>query len=151
MTEQSEPDTMSRTCPMCDLSQTVDVLAGTAQCRQCSAIWRVTPKVVYFAHPLRGATPEATRANRIRASELVAYAAAKYKVSPVCSWIVLSEHWTEEEGRELGLALDKAAIERCDEIWTCGPVKPLSEGMQIEHDHAVSCGVEVVNMRGSLV
>jgi hypothetical protein len=66
----------------------------------------------------------------------------------VCSWIVLSEHWTEEEGRELGLKIDKRLIGVCHQLWLCGPAKALSAGMQIEHDHAVSCGVEIVDKRG---
>lgn len=105
-------------------------------------------RIVYIAHPLRGATEEATAANRRRASVLTAAIAAKHKIAPVCSWIVLAEHWTEAEGRELGLKIDCALIERCDEIWLCGPVKPLSAGMQIEHDHAVAHGVLVVDKRG---
>ena len=105
-------------------------------------------KVVYIAHPLRGATLEQTTANRRRASVLTAVIASKHKVAPVCSWIVLAEHWSEAEGRELGLKIDCALIERCDEIWLCGPVQPLSSGMQIENDHALAHGVTVVDKRG---
>lgn len=140
-----------RECPMCSEDQEVDVLAGTVQCSACQAIFNVVPKVVYFAHPLRGATPEATEQNRRRASVLVAKAAAFWKVSPSCAWIVMAEHWTEEEGRELGLKLDCAAISKCDELWLCGPDKALSEGMQIEHDHALACGITVVDKRGIIV
>lgn len=105
-------------------------------------------KVVYIAHPLRGKTPAETAANRRRASEITAIIAAKHKVAPVASWVILSEHWTEEEGRELGLKIDCALIERCDELWLIGPVRPLSEGMQIERDHAEAHGVVVVDERG---
>ena len=108
-------------------------------------------KVVYIAHPLRGATQAQTDANRARASELTALISITENVAPVCSWIVLSAHWTEEEGRELGLKIDCKLIERCDEIWLIGPDKPLTEGIQIEHDHAVKCGVLVVDKRGVYV
>lgn len=104
--------------------------------------------VVYFAHPLRGATPEETAANRAAASVLVARAAARYPIAPVCSWIVLSSQWSEEEGRALGLEIDCALVERCDELWLCGPARTLSDGMQIEHDHAAANGVHVRDLRG---
>lgn len=104
--------------------------------------------VVYIAHPLRGETPEATATNRRRASVLTAAIAAKHKIAPVASWVILSEHWTEEEGRELGLKIDCALIGRCDELWLCGPVKALSAGMQIEHDHAVAHGLLIIDKRG---
>jgi hypothetical protein len=105
-------------------------------------------RVVYIAHPLSAPTEEGRQANRKRAGVLTALIASFHKVAPVCSWIVLSEHWSEAEGRELGLKIDCALIERCDEIWLCGPVKTLSAGMQIEHDHAVAHGVSVVDKRG---
>lgn len=105
-------------------------------------------KVCYIAHPLSAPTEDGRQANRIRASQLTALIASTHKVAPVCSWIVLSEWWTESEGRELGLKIDCALIERCDELWLCGPVKALSAGMQIEHDHALAHGVAVVDKRG---
>lgn len=105
-------------------------------------------KVVYIAHPLRGATIEDTAANRRKASALTARLSLPGDIAPVCSWIVLSEHWTEEQGRELGLKIDCKLIERCDEIWLCGPKRDLSAGMRIEHDHAVEKGLRVVDLRG---
>lgn len=105
-------------------------------------------KIVYIAHPLRGATPEETAANRRAASALTAKLALAGDIAPVCSWIVLSEHWTEEQGRALGLRIDCALIARCDELWLCGPMQPPSAGMQIEYDHAVACGLRIVDLRG---
>lgn len=105
-------------------------------------------KIVYVAHPLRGATYVETQVNRRRASRLVAQLTVDRNVAPVCSWIVLAEHWTEEKGRALGLKIDCALIERCDELWLIGPVRPLSEGMQIERDHAEKHGIPVFDMRG---
>ncbi len=107
-------------------------------------------RIIYFAHPLRGANVEATRRNRERASELVAQASLTGEIAPVCSWIVLSQHWSEEEGRELGLKIDCALIDVCQELWLCGPAKSLSAGMQIEHDHAVKRGLTILDMRGVL-
>lgn len=104
--------------------------------------------IVYFAAPLRGATPEETAANRDAASVLVASASKLYPIAPVCSWIVLSSRWSEEEGRKLGLEIDCALIERCDELWLCGPKRPLSEGMKIEAEHARRCLIRVRDLRG---
>ena len=103
-------------------------------------------KIVYIAHPLRGATPEETAANRRAASALTAELSLSGDIAPVCSWIVLSEHWTEEQGS--ALVLRCALIARCDELWLCGPMQPLSADMQIEYDHAVACGLRIVDLRG---
>lgn len=105
-------------------------------------------RIVYIAHPLRGATLEATEANRRRAGELVAAISATNHIAPIASWIILAEHWTEEQGRELGLAIDCTLIEVCDELWLIGPVKPLSAGMQIEREHAEYCAIPVIDKRG---
>jgi len=105
-------------------------------------------KVVYIAHPLRGATKAETERNRYKASKLVARLSVEHDIAPVCSWIVLAEHWSEEEGRARGLEIDKKLIERCDELWITGPNKPLTEGIQIEVDHAIACGVRVIDLRG---
>lgn len=105
-------------------------------------------RVVYIAHPLRGSTPEVTEANRRRGSEISARVAWIEKVAVSNTWPMLAEHWTEEQGRELGLKIDCAIISRSDELWLCGPVQPLSAGMQIEHDHALAHGVTIVDKRG---
>lgn len=136
---------------MCLQDQVVDVLSGSVACDNCMALFNVSPLVVYFAHPLRGATSIETIDNRRRASAAVARAAAFWKVSPSCAWIVMSEHWTEEEGRELGLKLDCAAIAKCDQLWLIGPDRPLSEGMTIERDFAEERGIKIVDKRGVIV
>lgn len=112
-------------------------------------------KVVYFAHPLRGATIEETQANRKAASVLVARFVAKYHVAPVCAWIHLADEWTEAEGRALGLKIDCRLIEVVGlvrgEFWIIGPKKPLSEGMRIEEHAARGVELTVVDRRGELL
>lgn len=105
---------------------------------------------VYIAHPLSAPTEEGRQANRRAASRIAAAVAVRFRVAPSCAWIVLSEHWSEEEGRELGLKLDCASIEVCDQLWLTGPVQPLSSGMQIEWNWAAKCNVTIVDMRGVL-
>lgn len=105
-------------------------------------------KRVYIAAPLRGATPEETEQNRRQASKLMAFIAKTEKVAITSTWPLLAEHWSEEEGRELGLKIDCAVIEVSDELWQCGPVQPLSEGMAMERAHAEKHGVLVVDKRG---
>lgn len=96
-------------------------------------------KVVYIAHPL-GAGPEREQ-NRKNAAEWVAWAGET--VAPVATWITLSGEWTEDR-RELGLQIDFALIERCDEVWLVGG--RISPGMQLEAAHAVERGIAVIDM-----
>lgn len=89
-------------------------------------------KAVYIAHPLgRDLDREA---NRARASRWVGYAGT-LGFAPVADWIILSGQWPEER-RELGLQIDFALIERCDELWLCGG--RVSPGMRLEAEHARS-------------
>ncbi len=136
-------------------SSIVSVALGDTQFPEMRVVQAHTPverpkrkKVVYIAHPLRGATIEATERNRCHASELVAQIAIDRDVAPVATWIILAAHWSEAEGRARGLEIDKSLIEVCDELWIIGPKQPLSNGMQIEVDHALACGVIVVNLQG---
>ena len=95
-------------------------------------------KVCYIAHPLgHGEDRERNRAN---AQKWCAYLAEHHGIAPVADWILLSGEWTEDK-RELGLTIDKALIERCDEVWMVGG--RVSPGMQIEADHARALGKPV--------
>lgn len=110
-------------------------------------------KFVYMAHPLRGKTHAETAINRYCASALVAKLTAEAErvetpIVPIAPWLHLAEFWSEEEGRSMGLTIDKAAIDRCDELWLLGPKQPLSPGMQIEVTHAQSIGIPVIDKRG---
>ncbi len=109
-------------------------------------------KFVYFAHPLRGLTVEATQQNRKSASVLVARFVARYHVAPVCAWIHLADEWTEAEGRALGLQIDCRLIDLValgsGELWIIGPRVDISEGMRIEVSHARSLGVTIDDRRG---
>lgn len=91
-------------------------------------------RVVYIAHPLGSSSNEERERNRANAARWCAWAAMTEGVAPVADWIVLSGVLSEEEGRERGLVIDCALIERCDEIWLTGG--RISPGMSIELDHA---------------
>lgn len=98
-------------------------------------------KVVYVAHPL--GMGEDREQNRRNAALWVAWLAEHYGIAPVADWIVLSGVWPESM-RELGLKIDLALIERCDEIWLVGG--RVSPGMQIELEEARRLGKTVVDM-----
>jgi hypothetical protein len=98
-------------------------------------------RVVYIAHPL-GAGPDREQ-NRRNAAQWVAWA-ARQGVAPVADWVILSGEFEETyENRALGLSIDLALIERCDELWLVGG--RVSPGMAIERDHAIASGVQVVD------
>jgi hypothetical protein len=94
-------------------------------------------RLVYVAHPL-GDGEDRPR-NIVRASKWVAWA-AEQGVAPTCTWIVLATQW-DESRRDEELAIDLALIERCDEVWLCGP--RVSKGMNIEATHAKTKGIPV--------
>ncbi len=109
-------------------------------------------RIVYFAHPLRGKTADATEENRrlagMRVAQEVVLAEKRGEpIAPVAAWIHLAEHWSEEEGRALGLIIDCALIEVCSELWLIGPKQGLSEGMLIEYQHALKHGIKIVDKR----
>ncbi len=97
-------------------------------------------KAVYIAHPLGAGSDR--EANRARAARWVAWAGER-SICPMASWIILSGEWAETPGnRERGLAIDFAQIERCDEVWLCGPF--VSKGMALEADYARQNGIPVI-------
>ena len=98
-------------------------------------------KVVYIAHPLNAATDEERERNRANAARWCAWAAMVEGVAPVADWVVLSGVLSEEQGRERGLIIDCALIERCDEVWLTGG--RISPGMGVELEHALACGKTV--------
>lgn len=99
-------------------------------------------KVVYIAHRLTSNTREGIEENRRKASLWAAWAAVAEGVSPICSWIVLTGILPETpEMRAIGLALDCAQVERCDEVWLVGGV--VSGGMRIEADHGIKHGIVI--------
>lgn len=87
-------------------------------------------RVVYIAHPLGDGAERPL--NIARALKWVAWAADQ-SVAPVAPWTALASVWDESK-REEGLAVDLEVIERCDELWACGP--RISPGMNREVDHA---------------
>jgi hypothetical protein len=101
-------------------------------------------RVVYIAAPLAAPTRAEMDENRARAARWCAWAARK-GVAPVATWIVLSGELSEtQENRELGLTVDCATVERCDEIWMVGG--RVSSGMTRESLHAAEHSVIVRNL-----
>lgn len=115
-------------------------------------------KAVYISHPFGGKAIYLTLASR-----WVAWAARQEGIAPMAPWIILGQHFSEEEGRARGLEIDCRHVELCDELWICGPkvcgdktvspayspyiYKDLSLGMVIEVEHALSKHVKVLDMR----
>lgn len=100
-------------------------------------------RVVYIAHPI--GSGEDRERNRANAQKWCAYLAERHGIAPVADWILLSGEWTEDK-RELGLSIDKALIERCDEVWMVGG--RVSPGMHIEAEHARCLGKTVLDLTG---
>jgi hypothetical protein len=101
-------------------------------------------KVVYIAHPL-GDDPHKRQSNRASAAQWCAWAAEHCGVCPVAMWIVLSGIWYEStKYRNLGLALDKVLIARCDEVWLVGGT--ISPGMREEELAAKELSIPVINL-----
>lgn len=100
--------------------------------------------VVYLAHPLSGDV----EANRRNAARWAAWAVVHMGVAVECSWVVLTGVLDDSDPatRALGLQLDCALIERCDEIWLTG--SRVSPGMQLEADHARKWGKPVRDFTG---
>jgi hypothetical protein len=106
----------------------------------------MTRPLVYVAHPLNAPTPEAMAANRLNGARWCGWLARHCGVAPQAPWIVLSSVWTEEEGRELGLEIDKATIAVCRALILTGG--RISSGMQVEIQFARSVGVRVCDLTG---
>jgi hypothetical protein len=106
----------------------------------------VTRSFAYIAHQLSAATDDAMQLNRANGARWCAWLAKHCDVVPLAPWIYLSMAWTEAEGRELGLELDKDTILRCDTIILVGP--RVSSGMEIEVAFAKRIGVKVIDLTG---
>lgn len=99
-------------------------------------------RAIYVAHPLgAGADREQNRAN---ASKWCAWVAGLGH-APVADWIILSGELEESpENREMGLAIDRALVARCDEVWLVGG--RVSPGMRIEAKTASAHGKPVYDL-----
>lgn len=87
-------------------------------------------KVVYIAHAMSAPTDEGMAENRRKAKKWAAWAFGQ-GMSPMCSWIVLTEEIPETpENRIAGLASDVEQVKRCDELWFVG--ERISSGMKTE-------------------
>jgi hypothetical protein len=96
-------------------------------------------RLVYIAHPLGHGED---RDSNITSAEAWVAWAAEQGVCPIATWVTLARRWPETpERRELGLRIDFALIEECDELWLCGG--RISPGMALEARHAGECGIVV--------
>lgn len=98
-------------------------------------------KLVYIAHPYSDNPDENLRL----ALAWVRFAAKQPSIVPIAPWIEYVQTLDNENVREkeLGMRLNFAVLERCDEIWLCGPY--MSEGMRREEAVAVSVQCHVVD------
>lgn len=99
--------------------------------------------VPYIAHPF-GQDPER---NRAKARRWVRWAVTS-GYAPEAMWILLTELFDDAtpEQRALGLRVDCALVERCDEVWLVGG--HVSLGMATEARHALECGIPVLDLTG---
>jgi len=110
-------------------------------------ISELTPKIrgvipAYIAHRL-GDGPD--RADNVRAAtRWVARLTERYCIEPVCPWIVLASVWPETK-RDLGLSVDREAVERTGLMIACGEKPGLSPGMQAEASWATTV-VDITGM-----
>jgi hypothetical protein len=114
----------------------------TRPTQEQSAPSDLTP--VYIAHRLSGDV----QGNLRKAAQWVAWLAARYYIEPVCPWITLASVWTEDQGRTLGLEIDRAAVRRCKLFLAVGDEAGFSSGMQEEADAAQDADVPVRNLTG---
>lgn len=101
--------------------------------------------VAYICHPYSAPTEEERNANRASATRWALWA-VEHRLSPVCSWVVLTAAPETPENRARGLAADCAQVERCDVVLQVGPV--LSSGMKIETEHGFQHGVPTLDLIG---
>lgn len=87
--------------------------------------YRIAPSTCseeWAAHSIR-------QQHRKNAEKWVEYFARNYNIAPVATWIQLSGYWTENM-RDIGLSIDRAQVEQCGIVITCGP--RMSTGMLLE-------------------
>lgn len=90
---------------------------------------------LYVAHRL-GAGPDC-EANRLKAQRWCAWLSARYIIEPVAPWIILAAEWPETM-RDLGLEIDRAAVERVGILVAVGEQPGLSTGMALETSWATT-------------
>jgi hypothetical protein len=97
-------------------------------------------KLVYIAHQYTGDESN----NYQLALRWVRWAAAKPQIVPVAPWLVYIQALNNDDPREkeLGMQLNFRVLERCQELWLCGP--HMSEGMIREEAMASAFMVHVV-------
>jgi hypothetical protein len=88
-------------------------------------------RLVYIAHPLSGDWDA-----NIADARLWVRAAIDCGYAPVAPYLMTEGILHEPEDREVGLLIDEAYVERCDELWLCGEV--VSPGMAREAARAAN-------------
>ena len=97
-------------------------------------------KLVYMAHPLGGS--EDRNRNICNAREWRDWFNSIPGICALAPWIEMAEI-CDEDMRDQGLALDKAVVNICAEVWLCGG--RISPGMQLEATWAYEAGKPVWN------
>ena len=100
--------------------------------------------VVYLAHPVGAPDRDGIDANLARVRRWLRAIVDATDWSICASWMPYVEALDEDRYRARGLADDLACLERCDAIVLVGG--RVSAGMAIERDHAVTCGLRVIDL-----
>jgi hypothetical protein len=95
---------------------------------------------VYMSHPVSAPTREGVLQNLENAKDWVVRLVKDLGVAVTADWITLASRW-DETVREFALSIDRAQVERCDAVVMVGG--RISEGMQIEANHARLFGIPV--------
>lgn len=109
---------------------------------EVAALTAPTKPVVYLCHPVSGDVEANLAATRVWIKWLVDR--TTWAVS--APWVAYVEALAEAGYRERGLADDLALVERHTLVIAVGD--RCSEGMSVELDHAVACGIPVINVTG---
>ena len=105
-------------------------------------------KVIYISHPLTAPSEVERLKNAESAERWAAWIAWTFKVATITEWAGLARFWTEEQGRALGLELDKEHVRRSDEVWLLNPNGEgiVSSGMLVEALEGINHGKAVYNL-----
>ena len=109
-------------------------------------------KLIYIAHPLAG-DGSALWGDRGKNVEryLKFCVLAQRQGHAVASWVHHELIWQRDldgvrvHPASYWLDRDLVILERCDEVWICGPLA-VSKGLQIEMDAAVKASIPVVHL-----
>lgn len=103
-------------------------------------------KLIYLAAPFSPQGAETEASNLYRAKNIYETLSEQHKdCCFLAHWILNCEIFKDTpENRVLGMRRNFAVIERCDELWLCGP--RVSSGMVQEMNYAKRNGKPVINL-----